>query len=467
MHARVPRPLVLVTAILALAGIPLFFWLMRGRLRPSSAEVTNGYLPDSARVLVKPTANAEAYGLYLRARELETRENTQDSLAARDLYQDAIALDPAFALAHARLSMILSNTRRSSTENERARREAEEALRLDPVLGEAHFALGTWFNENGDLDRAVPEVEIAARILPGDSHVIYLAAQLHRRQGKWKQSRAELQQTIALNPRNFLGPTDLGYHLCLMRDWNGATVAWDQALAIVPESMYNRILRAYVDVWRAGDFTRGNALLAEAPASYAGQGKELLVWMRWDFGLLQRDFEAAENALTAYSEDTISAGFFGPLPKSYMRACVKLAKGDSEAATPLLVEACGFFEKSVQKHPDSPEAHSQLGLTYAYLGRHDDAIGEGLRAGELCPESKDAYAGTRLTVTLAVIYARTGETDKAIAEVQRLLIVPGALNFECSVTLSDLKLRWQWDSLRSDPRFQAIVNGPEPATIIR
>lgn len=34
------------------------------------------------------------------------------------------------------------------------------------------------------------------------------------------------------------------------------------------------------------------------------------------------------------------------------------------------------------------------------------------------------------------------------------------------ITLADLRLRWEWDSLRSNPRFQKILAAPEPATIL-
>jgi tetratricopeptide (TPR) repeat protein len=451
-------------AILVVAAIAFLFWRFGLPQRKSSVENANRYLPDRANLPVKPGASAEAQALYLRARELETHENRQDLLAARDLYQDAIALDPAFALARARLSMILST---SGADNKRARAEAEEALRLEPQLGEAHFALGVWFDENGDAPSALSEIEIAAGILPDDFQIIYRAATLHRRQGKWKQSLEEFQKAVALNPRHSNGPTDLAWHLSLLRDWKNALPTWDRALAIVPESMFNRVLRSYADVWATGDLIRGKALLASVPPDYPGQAKEFLAWMRWDFNLLLRDFDAADQAVTAYEGDTISGGWFGSLPKTYLRGAVKLARGDSVAAMPLLAEACKFFEKGVQEHPDFPEGHAQLGLAYAYMGRRDEAIREGLRSVELSPESKDAYAGTRISTALAVIYARTGERDKAIAEVERLLILPGALNYECSITLNDLKLRWQWDPLRSDPRFQAIVNGPEPATVVR
>ena len=70
------------------------------------------------------------------------------------------------------------------------------------------------------------------------------------------------------------------------------------------------------------------------------------------------------------------------------------------------------------------------------------------------------------TVLLALILARTNQPDESIELTQRLLTKPGAVdNFEASMTLPDLRQRWQWDPLRSDPRFQRILAGSEPKTI--
>jgi hypothetical protein len=65
----------------------------------------------------------------------------------------------------------------------------------------------------------------------------------------------------------------------------------------------------------------------------------------------------------------------------------------------------------------------------------------------------------------ALVFARTGETDKAISAVERLLTTPFAVEYaDDSITLSDLRTRWEWDPLRNDPRFQKILAGPEPKT---
>ena len=58
--------------------------------------------------------------------------------------------------------------------------------------------------------------------------------------------------------------------------------------------------------------------------------------------------------------------------------------------------------------------------------------------------------------------------DQAIRLIERLLATPGPVQFPGfpeNITLADLRLRWEWDPLRSNPHFQKILAGPEPQTI--
>ena len=120
--------------------------------------------------------------------------------------------------------------------------------------------------------------------------------------------------------------------------------------------------------------------------------------------------------------------------------------------------------------PDDPERHAELGLLYAYMHRKEDAIRESRRAVELEPESQDAFHGAIAAGNLALVYALVGEQDQAITLIERLLSTPGPiqwLDHPQNITLAELRLRWEWDSLRSNPRFQKILAGPEPKTIYR
>ena len=135
---------------------------LQGELATQIAAALKAQLApeEKASLETKPTDNPKAYALYLQARGREgTGKNASvDDRTTEQLYAQAIALDPNFALAHARRSILNSRLARRAE----ARTEAEAALRLSPSLGEAHTALGLslyW----GDKDYAAALKEFSIR----------------------------------------------------------------------------------------------------------------------------------------------------------------------------------------------------------------------------------------------------------------------------------------------------------------
>src|SRR5205807_315937 len=150
----------------------------------------------------------------------------------------------------------------------------------------------------------------------------------------------------------------------------------------------------------------------------------------------------------------------GATPKSYFQGCTSLAQGDAVTARKLFDVSRASFENAVKESPNSAERHAYLGLLYAFMERKEDAIREGRRAVELKPESVDAFDGAIMNSVLALIYARCRENDLAIPLIERLLQTPGAVDsVDYSITVNDLKHRWEWDPIRNDPRFQKLVSG--------
>ena len=75
--------------------------------------------------------------------------------------------------------------------------------------------------------------------------------------------------------------------------------------------------------------------------------------------------------------------------------------------------------------------------------------------------AEDAVDGVIVNCYLALIYARVGEKDLAFPLLQRLIKTPGAVDsVDYSITVNDLKHRWEWDPIRSDPRFQKLLEQP-------
>ena len=160
---------------------------------------------EKARLAAKPTNNPAANALYLRAlgRERTVNNSQSDFLAAERLYAEAVALDPGFALAHARRSIVNSYLGETSEYRAQARKSANEAVRLSPSLGEAHLALGLclyWFEK--DYSQALLEFSRAAGTAPNEPDVLSYIAGIYRRQGRWRESLAAYQHAQELDPRN-------------------------------------------------------------------------------------------------------------------------------------------------------------------------------------------------------------------------------------------------------------------------
>ena len=108
-------------------------------------------------------------------------------------------------------------------------------------------------------------------------------------------------------------------------------------------------------------------------------------------------------------------------------------------------------ENRVQSEPDNATYRMDLATAYAGLGRKEDAIREGELAVDLMPVSKDALEGTNMLNLMAIVYTMTGDYDKAIDLLEYLLENPSMLQ------AAVLRLHPQWDPLRDNPRFRALL----------
>jgi TolB-like protein/Tfp pilus assembly protein PilF len=428
---------------------------------------------EKARVEAKPTTNADAYVLYLRARDYQTRPDNllQDFRSARNLYDQAIKLDPNFALAHARLSAVMSTIYHwfepTQEVKQTARREADESLRLQPDLGEGHLALGLYFYyEEGNYEEALHELNLAAKTLPNDGDVgLYIAA-VQRRQGDLTQAIAAYQKAEAIDPRNSITLYDAAQTYFGIRDWPNAVKGMDRVLALAPDSLNVKIQRAYMEFFWKGSTAPIKAVLESFAPNLDPDG--IVTFSRWDVALMDRDPDAAERALTSARLENFVAPTGVPLPKGYLAGCVALMRNDAARAQQEFETARPILEQVVMKSPQDGVRHAQLGFLYALMGRKDDALREGQRGAELTPLSKDMINGGTVQGFLALIYARIGDADRAIELLERLLITPFAVDYaDNGIALADLRQRWEWDPLRNHPRFQKILASPEPKTVYK
>ena len=419
---------------------------------------------EKARVERKPTDNPDAYVFYLRANQIERNPDTllEDLKKAEQLYGQAIAMDPKFALAHARLAStraaIFHFYEPLDTRKKSARAEAETALQLQQNLAEAHLALGQyiyWIDQ--DYDRALGEFNTALQLSPNNGEVGGLIASIKRRQGKWPAALEAFERSQKVDPQNPNLVRNLVFTNTALRRWPDAARWAEKMRAMAPASLVAKAQSGYVDFWWKGDTRSLKTLLSQVPAGTDPDGS--ITSCRWDVAMIDRDFDAARSALQQSPLNEFSYTNAAPTPKSFLQGCIDLAEGKAAEAQKLFEQARPSLEKAVEEAPQSAERHGNLGWFYAFAGRKDDAIREGRRAVELKPESLDAFDGAIMNAYLALIYARTGETDLAIPLIERLLKTPGAVDsVDYSITVNDLKHRWEWDPIREDARFQKLLN---------
>jgi hypothetical protein len=109
------------------------------------------------------------------------------------------------------------------------------------------------------------------------------------------------------------------------------------------------------------------------------------------------------------------------------------------------------------KPKDAPYFASVAELD-AGLGRKDEAIREARQAVDLLPIAKDADVGPVYVANLAMVYAWTGERERALEQLEIIAKIPAG------PTYGDLRFNPRWDNLRGDPRFDNIVAAAKTAS---
>ena len=404
----------------------------------------------------QPTQDREAYDLYLRAVDYDYEHrpdmHPRDLEISEGLYRRAIARDPSFALARARLATSLlsrfwfvAGTPTSVTDD--ARRQAEEAVRLDPELPQAHLSMG-YFHYWGErqYEPALREFEMARSGAPAEA--LDAIAAVERRQGRFIDAVTHLEETIQLNPRSTLPFITLGETLQCLRRYADAERAYQSALRIAPDSdaVLARLAFLY-EQWR-GDATAAKKLLPDAARRLDPQGR--FANATWVTILGWHNPREALAVLDVVRADPIP-GARAIYPRALLLAMAHEALGQAAQARREYQAALARLESEVRAYPKNASQRSLLALAYASLGRRDDALRESQRAVDDLPLSKDALYGFWPLMEQGLIAARFGDADRAIAIIRQLLAVPAYLSPGL------LRVDPRWAPLYSDPRFRKLA----------
>ena len=191
---------------------------------------------DEQRQLTKrPTANPEAYQLYLEGRFFVQRKTSEAFLRAIDLFAQATAKDPEFALAHLGEAMAWNGLGEMgvapATEvMPKARTALQRALDLDQALGEAH-AFKSFITRIIDwrFEEAERESELSMILEPNNPMVLQFRGVHLLAVGRGDEAVQLHRRAVAIDPIGALVRSQLCRALYLTRRYDEA-IAAGQAL---------------------------------------------------------------------------------------------------------------------------------------------------------------------------------------------------------------------------------------------
>ena len=411
----------------------------------------------------RPTENLAAYDLYLKAR---TASNAASFLAEggdvallrrqEDLLLQAVELDPKFVEAWSSLAGVhgafySGNMDRTEARLAKAKAAIDRIVSLAPDSPIVMWSVAAYYTAfHQDYARATEQLDKLARLQPNDPSVYTFLGHVRHWQGRWPEAIASLRKATQLEPRHIGAASALVQVLRQCRRFDDAIAELRRIVAMRPERLRDEITLASLVDAASGSTRETDRLIARLSAQNPDSPRLIAIRKRvarerGDFA----EFVRLDRLQPFFADDG------DEFSQVLGAAMVYRAMGDRAAARTRLE---GFPEKLrslLEEQPTNAAYWGNLGLMEALLEHNDEAVRCARKAVELWPESRDADRGPLRSFNLAVVYAWTGDKDRAIAEVTHLLRIPSI------VTGRGLRTEVRWTPLRGDPRFEALAADPK------
>ena len=392
---------------------------------------------ELARSKTRPTDDIKAYELYMKGRDLwRDSHNAQDLQKAIGLFDQAVQLDPQFALAYAGLADAdrrMWDQTNDGTWTQKALRAARQAQALNDNLPEVHFNLGSIYTDTGRTAEAIAELQRALQLAPNSDEVLRRLGTAYLKAGRQTEAIAAYTKATEVNPYLWTNFNSLGSAYFVVGENERALAAFQRITELEPRraegwegvgSVYFRLGR-----WSESLTTFQKAIdLQPKAVFYSNLGTAY-----YFLGLFDKAATTFEKATSMLADD---GDFRLNLADAYRWS------GQTAKAAASYDQAISLAYKSIQVNPKDTDALGNLALCYAKKGDSRHALEFIARARTIDPKDNS------LMYEEATIYTLAGRTSEAMASLE------GALRAGYSV-----------QEARSDPELRKLHDIPQFARL--
>jgi TolB-like protein/Tfp pilus assembly protein PilF len=221
---------------------------------------------EMAAMAKAPTADSEAYEVYMKGRYFWNKRTGADLRKAIDYFNRAISKDPNYALAYVGLAdanVLLSNYGAAAPKDSipQAKAAVKKALELDPNLAEAHASAGILLGNDFQFEQSIAEFERSVQLSPNyaTAHHWFADGPLMNL-GRFDRAVTEGRRGVELDPLALINNADLGWIYINARRYDDAIAQLRKTIEIDP--------RFYLARYYLGQALQLNGQLKEGIAEY-------------------------------------------------------------------------------------------------------------------------------------------------------------------------------------------------------
>jgi eukaryotic-like serine/threonine-protein kinase len=397
-------------------------------------------IPTAEREALRPhgTQVPGAYTLYLQGRGYLDDYDKPDNIdAAANLFQQALQLDPTYALAYASLGDAYWKKYLHTKDVrliEGTRAPCNQALHLDEHLSAAHECLGTVAAGTGHYEEAVKEFERAIESEPTNNDAYTGLARAYELLGQPDAAEKTYRRAIDLRPQYWGGYNSLGTFYFRQMQYARAAEMFSKVIALVPDSFhgYDNLGAAYLgqgEYAEAIDTFKQSIALRPTAYAYSNIGTAYFYMRRFD--------DAAANYEQSLKLDGNDFEVWWNLGEA--NSWIPARKAQAEHA---YRQCVSLGETQLKVDPRDVEAMGVLAVCRAMLNDRKNALELVQNAFALGPVDAE------LSFKAALVYTQLHDKDQAVQRLGEALAAgyPAKLARDTPI----------FDQLQSDPRVQEL-----------